>query len=255
MQPERGGWLVFAHLPAEYFFDTGLAGEALLAVYEATGAPRYLTAATAAADWADAQDITPNWNYNAFITSFFVALHHSTKDVSWLDRAVARARLGVVPGMLVDGPDAGHWRDPHNERIAYRAIMARAQVSLAGALAAAGPDRHAEAEEMTLAAQRAVAALETQMEKAQGLTSVPAMAELYAAMASARANGADIQSLKPAIRAAVLANMLSKAGDPGTAPDSGFGEALALAHAQSVLQRNRPPSGRAPLAAPGSSVY
>jgi hypothetical protein len=227
----RNGWLIVRETPWEYYFDTGLAGEAYVRLYASTGEQRFLEAALRAAAWADAQPLSSNWNYNAFIVGFFTELSEVTNNKAWLDRALERARFGVLPGMIDSGVDAGHFIDPHNERIAYRAIMARSLAQLAGALAAV---RHPERGEIARSAQLATTALEAQMQAANGVASAPAMAELYAAIEDARADGAILNTSNPDLRSRLLATLLRAHLNGGIAPDSGVADAILLARGLST---------------------
>jgi hypothetical protein len=53
-----------------------------------------------------------------------------TSEPEYLDAAIIKARLGVIPGQLTNGPRAGRWIDPHNARPAYHYIMMRALTQL-----------------------------------------------------------------------------------------------------------------------------
>jgi hypothetical protein len=232
-QAVRGGWFVVEATPWEYFFDTGLVGEAYVALHEKTREPRFLAAALTAATWADRQPIAINWNYNAFLAGFFAELYRVSGDKRWLDSAVDRIRFGVLPGMIGAGEDAGHWVDPHNERIAYRAIMARAlvQVSSALALASQEADRSSHASDIEQAAQTTIAALERQMSRANGVTSVSAMADLYAGIEHARASGARLDSTDGELRDAILRMTVEGIVTARLAPDGGAGAAIVLLQA------------------------
>lgn len=229
-QAVRGGWFVVETTPWEYFFDTGLVGEAYVALYEKTLEPRFLSAALTAANWADRQPISINWNYNAFLAGFFAELYRVSGDKRWLDSAVDRIRFGVLPGMIMDGEDAGHWVDPHNERIAYRAIMARALVQVSSALALASQDdgRPSHASDIEQAAQTAIAALERQMSRANGVTSVSAMADLYAGIKHAKTAGARLDSTDGELRDAILRMTVEGIVAARLAPDGGAGSTIAF---------------------------
>ena len=53
-----------------------------------------------------------------------------TGEATYLEAALRKARLGVIPGQLTDGPRAGRWIDPHNARPAYHYIMMRSLAQL-----------------------------------------------------------------------------------------------------------------------------
>ncbi|MEM9487897.1 MAG: hypothetical protein AAGC55_02070 [Myxococcota bacterium] len=113
--------------PGGLQFDTGECGGALLAMYRVTAEPVYLDAARRASLWAAAEVPVPNWNYNAF--SVGLLAHMAALDPgpnSWAEQALAKARLGVMPGVLPDG----RWVDPHNARIVYHMILLRALAHL-----------------------------------------------------------------------------------------------------------------------------
>lgn len=127
----RGGWLVDDLGEGGLQFDNGECGVAMLALYRATGDARYLDAARRAADWAMAQPLSTNWNYNAFSVHLLADTYRATGDARYRDAAWDRARYGAIPGQLRDGPRAGRWRDPHNARPAYHYILLRGLVALA----------------------------------------------------------------------------------------------------------------------------
>lgn len=121
----RGGWVLLTERPEEHFFDTGLVGEAMVELHTVTEDERFLAWAEAAGDWLAEQPVSPNFNYNAFPAFLHLALFDDTGEAVHLQRAAGRLERGVLPGMIATGADAGHWVDPHNERLVYRAIMAR----------------------------------------------------------------------------------------------------------------------------------
>ncbi len=127
----RGGWLIDDAGEGGLQFDNGECGVAMLALHRATGDARYLAAARRAADWAIAQPLATNWNYNAFSVHLLAETYRTTGDVRYRDAAWDKARYGAIPGQLRDGPRAGRWRDPHNARPAYHYILLRGLVALA----------------------------------------------------------------------------------------------------------------------------
>jgi len=135
----RNGWLFDDLGDGGLQFDNGECGLAVFELYEATKDPCYLDSARRAADWARAQPLCPNWNYNSFSVELLAKAFAVTGDAAYLNAAVQKARLGVIPGQLSDGPRAGRWVDPHNARPAYHYIMMRALARLAGVL----PEGHA----------------------------------------------------------------------------------------------------------------
>ena len=122
-------------------FDNSECGVALLELYEVGRDPRHLASAQRAADWALNRPLCPNWNYNAFSVHLLAKAHAITGESRYLEAAVRKARLGVLPGQLTDGPRAGRWLDPHNARPAYHYIITSALAQLAAVLPASHPQR------------------------------------------------------------------------------------------------------------------
>jgi hypothetical protein len=122
-------------------FDNGECGVAMFELYEVTKDARHLDSARRAADWALSRPLCTNWNYNSFSVHLLAKAFGVTGEAKYLDAAVRKARLGVIPGQLVDGPRAGRWMDPHNARPAYHYIMLRALAQLAAVMPPAHGDR------------------------------------------------------------------------------------------------------------------
>jgi hypothetical protein len=221
----RQGWFVVESAPTEYYFDTGLGGETLALLYRKTGERRFLETAVEWGDWAHQQPLSPNWNYNAFIVGFFVELFLATEDAAWLERALDRARFGVLPGLIQVGQDAGHFVDPHNERIAYRVIIARSLAQLSGGLASV---QHPALDEIENATQLTITALEAQMRINHGVSSGTGMSEFYAAIERARLQGAAINSSDTDLQQRVLERVMQAALRGEVAPDAGVAEAFWL---------------------------
>jgi hypothetical protein len=132
----RNGWIVDDRGDGGLQFDNGECGAAMLALHAATGDARYLDAARRAADWAIAQPLAANWNYNSFSVFLLAEFARVSGETRYLDAAVDKARFGVIPGQLREGRHAGRWVDPHNARPAYHYIMLRSLASLLMALPA-----------------------------------------------------------------------------------------------------------------------
>lgn len=128
------GWIVDDAEDGGLQFDNGEAGVALLELHAETGDPRYLKSAVRAADWAENRPIVRNWNYNSFSVHLLARVYAVTGGRRYLDAALRKARVGVIPGQLTDGPRAGRWLDPHNARPAYHYIMMRALTELVAVL-------------------------------------------------------------------------------------------------------------------------
>lgn len=139
----RNGWAFDDAGDGGLQFDNGECGAAMLDLYEVTKDRLYLDSARKAADWAAARPLCPNWNYNSFSVFLLAKIFDVTHEVKYLDAAIHKARLGVIPGQLTDGPHAGRWTDPHNARPAYHYIMMRALVKV---VAVMSPDHVARPE-------------------------------------------------------------------------------------------------------------
>ncbi|MFM9864841.1 MAG: hypothetical protein ACKVRO_14660 [Micropepsaceae bacterium] len=161
----RNGWIIDDRGAGDLAFDNGLAGEALLLFHAVDPQTAYLDAARKAGEWAMRQPLSTNFNYNGFSAALLARLYQATKDRRYRDEAVARIKLGVLPGMIPDGRFAGHWIDPHNERLVYRLIMIRQMTVVVSALDAADPDRAF----IATRAATALAAAEAQMNAAGGI--------------------------------------------------------------------------------------
>ena len=130
----RNGWAFDDAGDGGLQFDNGECGAAMLDLYNVTKDARHLDSARKAADWAAARQLCPNWNYNSFSVYLLAKFSGITHEAKYLDAAIQKARLGVIPGQLTDGPHAGRWMDPHNARPAYHYIMMRALAQLAAVM-------------------------------------------------------------------------------------------------------------------------
>lgn len=113
-------------------FDNGLCGHALLSVWELTRDDRYLDGARRLAAWTVSRPVVTNWNYNAFSVGFLARLARLTGEAAFLDAAIRKADLGVLPGQL----PGGRWFDAHNACAVYHNILLRELLELAHALPA-----------------------------------------------------------------------------------------------------------------------
>ncbi len=107
-------------------FDNGLCGKALVTIWKLTHEKRYLEAARRAGDWAIERPLVLNWNYNAFSVGLLARLAESTGEVKYLDAAVLKAKLGVLPGQM----QSGRWFDAHNACAVYHNILLRELLEL-----------------------------------------------------------------------------------------------------------------------------
>ncbi len=134
----RWYWTVEGKLGDDALYETGIAGRALVAGYEATKDRRYLDASARAAAWELAAPISANANYNLFAVWHLAAHYRASRDGKVLDGAVARARAA-----LRGQTPRGCWSDAHNQRMWYHGIILRGLVELAAALPEAHADRAA----------------------------------------------------------------------------------------------------------------
>jgi hypothetical protein len=131
----RNGWMVEDEGDGGLQFDNGVCGNAMLEGYDLLHDKKYLEAARRAADWAAAHQPVANFNYNSFSVWLLARMHRETGERKYLDAAVRKARIGVLPGEM----ENGRWVDPHNARPAYHWIMIRSLLELQAAL----PERDA----------------------------------------------------------------------------------------------------------------
>ncbi len=137
------GWIIDDLGSGDLFFDNGLAGTALLSLYEVNKEEIYLTSARKAADWAISRPCVPNWNYNSFHVQLLSKMHRVTGEAKYLAAAKEKCLLGCLPGQLLEGPQAGRWADPHNAKLVYHFILLRGIISLLQELPATDPDHAA----------------------------------------------------------------------------------------------------------------
>jgi hypothetical protein len=122
-------------------FDNGECGLAMIELYALTRDAKYLTSALKAADWSISRPLVPNWNYNSFSVRLLARAHAITGEAKYLDAAVHKARLGVIPGQLRDGQHEGRWFDAHKARPTYHYIMMAALAELAAVMPVTHPHR------------------------------------------------------------------------------------------------------------------
>jgi len=137
----RNGWAVDDFDDGGLQFDNGLAGVALVHLYEATSDERYKQAAIRAADWAVSRRVVTNWNYNSFSVFLLAETYRIAGDEKYLASAKKKALVGVLPGQLTKGPRRGRWADPHNARPPYHYIMIRGLAALAAVMPNDDPDQ------------------------------------------------------------------------------------------------------------------
>lgn len=140
-QVVRNGWAFDDTGDGGLQFDNGEAGVAMLERHRATDEKKYLDSAVRSADWAAARPLVPNWNYNSFSVFLLAETYRATGEKKYLTAATTKARIGVIPGQLTDGPHAGRWLDTHNARPAYHYIMLRALALLTSVMPKDDPAR------------------------------------------------------------------------------------------------------------------
>ncbi len=126
------GWISDDRTDGGLQFDNGLCGRALVSAWELTGDDRYLDAARKAGDWAIERPLVVNWNYNAFSVGLLARLAVATDEAKYLDAAIKKADVGVLPGQM----PGGRWFDPHNACAVYHHILLRDLLELLHALPA-----------------------------------------------------------------------------------------------------------------------
>lgn len=150
-QVVKNGWAVEDFSDGGLQFDNGVAGVALVQLFEATRDDRYKRAAIRAADWASARPVVTNWNYNSFSVFLLAEVYRITGDKKYLESARRKTRLGILPGQLTEGPRQGRWADAHNARPAYHYIMVRGLAALAAVMPQDDADLPAVVESLRMA--------------------------------------------------------------------------------------------------------
>jgi hypothetical protein len=124
-----GGWIPDAS-DGGLQFDNGLCGRALISAWELTREEKYLEAARKSGGWAMSRPLVSNWNYNAFSVGLLARLASATGEAKYLDAAVEKAQIGVLPGQMA----TGRWFDAHNACAVYHNILMRELLELFHAL-------------------------------------------------------------------------------------------------------------------------
>jgi len=93
---------------------------------------RYFAAARKSGDWAVTRPLVMNWNYNAFSVGLLARLAVATGEATYLNAAVKKADIGVLPGQMT----SGRWFDPHNASAVCHNILMRDLLELLHALPA-----------------------------------------------------------------------------------------------------------------------
>ena len=119
------GWFVDDYR-GELQFDNAVSAIAMLRVYMLTKDGRYLSSAKKAADWARNKNLDTNWAYNAFSVWLLSEYYQISGEQSYLDAAVEKVRLGVLPGQL----QSGRWFDPVTSKLVYHGSIVRSLISL-----------------------------------------------------------------------------------------------------------------------------
>jgi hypothetical protein len=126
----QNGWVIDDDGDGGLQFDNGVAGTAMLEGYDLLRDRKYLDAARRAADWAAKHELVSNFNYNSFSVWLLAGVYRETGESTYLDAAIQKAHLGVLPGEM----ENGRWVDLHNARPAYHWIMILALLELRDAL-------------------------------------------------------------------------------------------------------------------------
>ncbi len=143
----REGWVIVPFPDGGSYYDTGESGIALLRAGETLSNLRWTQAGLLAAEWVISQPVVPNWNDNGFTISLLAQAYRVSKEKKYLEAAVEKFKLGLLPGQL----DTGGWMDPQNARIMNHGILLRACNDLRSIL----PEKHEETERILKANERA----------------------------------------------------------------------------------------------------
>ena len=138
----HNGWIIEDTGDGGLQFDNGECGVAIFALYEATQDKKYLDAALRSAQWAIERPLVVNWNYVSFSVRLLARAFIVTSNQLFLDSAIQKAMLGVMPGQLTDGFNIGRWADAHNAKPTYHYIMMQSLVELVAAMRIANMDKN-----------------------------------------------------------------------------------------------------------------
>jgi len=119
------GWFVDDYR-GELQFDNAVSGIAMLRAYLLTKDNKYLISARKSADWARQKNLDTNWTYNAFSVWFLSEFYKVTGENEYLQSAIEKVKLGVLPGQLPNG----RWFDPVTSKLVYHAATVRGIISL-----------------------------------------------------------------------------------------------------------------------------
>ena len=147
-----GGWIPDAS-DGGLQFDNGLCGRALISAWELTREEKYLEAARKSGGWAMSRPLVSNWNYNAFSVGLLARLATATAEAKYLDAAVEKAQIGVLPGQMA----TGRWFDAHNACAVYHNILMRELLELFHALPKDHPFRPTVSDAVTRGLNQAAA--------------------------------------------------------------------------------------------------
>jgi len=134
-------------LDVDSMYDTGVAGRALVAGYEAFKDQRYLEASAKAAAWEMERAPSGNANYNMFAVWHLAAHYRVTHEDKILENAVQK-----TVATLKDQLPSGKWSDVHNQIINYHCIIVQGLAELLSVL----PKDHPEAAKIRKGVIRAI---------------------------------------------------------------------------------------------------
>lgn len=111
------------------FYKNGYAGVGLLEAYRHLPDARILGAVQLAADWTAVRDPSVNTNYNSLACWILVAYYRYDPQPQYLEAAIDKTILGVLPGQLPNGGWPGH-----NSWVYYQGIIVSGLAMLLSAL-------------------------------------------------------------------------------------------------------------------------